>query len=87
MRQSYGVSMDTLSSRQQNDTDNCVLYASIKGLITSAMAKVVFSVACLFVCLSVSNITDKRLNRFSWNFQDRGDLIQGTIGNILNSVS
>ena len=49
------------------------------------MAKVMFSslsVACLFVCLSVSNITEKRLKGFSWNFQGRWDLIQGTIGNI-----
>ena len=40
------------------------------------MAKVMFSslsVACLFVCLSVSKITEKRLNRFSWNFQCRWD--------------
>ena len=34
------------------------------------------------VCLSVSNITGKRLNGFSWHFQGRWDLIQGTIGNI-----
>ena len=49
------------------------------------MAKVMLSslsFACLFVCLSVSNITEKRLNGFSWNFQSRWDLIQGTIGNI-----
>ena len=54
-------------------------------LITSAMVMVMFSslsVACLFVCLSVSNITEKRLNRCSRNFQGRCDLIQGTIGNI-----
>ena len=37
---------------------------------------------CLSVCLSVSNITEKRLNGFSWNFQGRWKLIQGTIGNI-----
>ena len=54
-------------------------------VITSAVAKVMFpslSVACLFVCLPVSNITQKRLNRFSWNCQRRWDLIQGIIGNI-----
>ena len=63
---------------------------------TSAMAKVRFSSlsvalsVCLSVrpsvrpsiCLSVSNITGKRLNGFSWIFQGRWDLIQGTIGNI-----
>ena len=37
---------------------------------------------CLSVCLPVSNITEKRLNAFSWYFQGRWDLIQGTIGNI-----
>ena len=37
---------------------------------------------CLSVCLSVSNITKKRLNGFSWNLQGRWDLIQGTIRNI-----
>ena len=36
----------------------------------------------LFVFLSVSHITEKRQNGFSWNFQGRWDLIQGTIGNI-----
>ena len=57
-------------------------------IVTSAMAKVMFSslsvagFVCLSVCLSVSNITEKRLNGFSWNFQGWWDLIQGTIGNI-----
>ena len=53
-------------------------------LITSAMAKIyVFIVVrYLSVCLSFSKITEKRLNRFSWIFQSRWDLIQGTIGNI-----
>ena len=37
---------------------------------------------CLSVCLSVSNITEKRMNGFSWYLQGRWDLIQGTIGNI-----
>ena len=62
-----------------------MLYIWLKFIITSAMAKVIFSslsVACLFVCLSVGNITEKRRNGFSWNFQRRWDLIQGTIGNI-----
>ena len=36
----------------------------------------------LSVRLSVSNITEKRLNGFSWNFPGRWDFIQGTIGNI-----
>ena len=61
------------------------VYWIVDFIITSAMAKVMFSslsVACLFVCLSVSNITEKRLNGFSWNFQGRWDLIQWTIGNI-----
>ena len=42
---------------------------------------------CLFLCLSVSlsvsNITDKRMNEFSWNFQDRWQLVQWTFCNIL----
>ena len=37
---------------------------------------------CLSVCLSVSNVTEKRLNGFSWNLLGRWDLLQGTIGNI-----
>ena len=37
---------------------------------------------CLFVCLSVSNITEKRLNGFLWNFQSRWGFIQVTIENI-----
>ena len=41
-----------------------------------------FLVCCLSVCLSLSNITEKRLNGFSWNFQCRWDFIQDTIGNI-----
>ena len=36
----------------------------------------------LSVCLPVSNIMGKRLCRFSWHFQGKWDLIQGTIGNI-----
>ena len=59
-----------------------------KGIFTFAVAKVMFSSlslarVCLFVCLSVSNITKKQSNRFSWNFQGRCDLIQKTIRNIL----
>ena len=37
---------------------------------------------CLFICLSVSNITKKRLNGFSWNCPGRWDFIQGTFGNM-----
>ena len=33
---------------------------------------------CLSVCPSVSNITGNRLNGFSWNFQDRSNIICGT---------
>ena len=43
---------------------------------------IVAPLLCLFVCLSVNNITEKRLNGFSWNFQGRWDFIQGTISNI-----
>ena len=57
------------------------------NIITSAMAKVMFSSlsvtrVCLSVSLSVSNIMEKRLYGFSWNFQSWWDLVQGTIGNI-----
>ena len=38
---------------------------------------------CLSASLSVSNITEKRMNGFSWNFQNRWQLIQGTFCNIL----
>ena len=34
----------------------------------------------LSVCLSVSNITEKRLNRFSWNFHGSWDLIKKQMG-------
>ena len=34
---------------------------------------------CLLICSPVSNITGKHINRFSWNFQDILDKIQGTI--------
>ena len=34
---------------------------------------------CLFVCLTLSNITGKRMDRFSWNFQDTMGKIQETI--------
>ena len=43
----------------------------------------VFTSVGWFVCLSVSNITGKRMNRFSWNFQDRSSNIQGTIWKML----
>ena len=57
-------------------------------IITSAMAKVMFSSLSVAlsvwqsVCLSVSNTAEKRLNGFSWNFQGKWDLIQGTVANI-----
>ena len=62
-----------------------ICFCPLFSFITSAMAMVMFSslsVACLSVCLSVSNITEARLNGFSWHFQGRWDLIQGTIGDI-----
>ena len=34
---------------------------------------------CLSVCLPVSNITEKRLNWFSWDFQGMRDLVRGTV--------
>ena len=56
------------------------------NLFTSAMAKVMFSLlsVALSVRLSVSNITEKRLNGFSWNLQGRWDFIEETIVNIFN---
>ena len=42
----------------------------------------VFIVVRWFVCLPVNNITEKRLNGFSCNFQGRWDLMQGTNGNV-----
>ena len=38
---------------------------------------------CLSVCLPVNNITEKRMNKISWKFQDRWDLVQWTFCNIL----
>ena len=37
---------------------------------------------CLLVSLSLSNITGKRVNRFTWNLQNRSDLVQEMIWNI-----
>ena len=37
---------------------------------------------CLSVCMYISNITKRRLNGYSWNFQGMWDFILGTIGNI-----
>ena len=34
---------------------------------------------CLSVSLCVSNITEKRVNGFSWNLQGKWNLVQGTI--------
>ena len=41
--------------------------------------QIAISSVCLFVCLSVDNIKEKCVKGFSWNFQDRSGLIQGTI--------
>ena len=49
---------------------------------------------CLSVCLSIcpsvlsvfSNITGKRMNRLSWNFQDSSDIVQETNWNILGML-
>ena len=67
--------------------------------VTSAMAKLCFHVcplvclsACLSVCPSVCPfacrsvclfITEKRMNGFPWNYEDRWDLVYGTFCNIL----
>ena len=45
-------------------------------------AKVLFSSLGLFIFLSVSNITDKRVNGLSWNFQDGSGMEQVTFYNI-----
>ena len=38
---------------------------------------------CLLVCLPVGNIMEKnRVNRFSWNFQDKSGVKHGTVWNI-----
>ena len=34
---------------------------------------------CWFVCLFISNIMEKCVNRFSWNFQDRSGMEQGPL--------
>ena len=50
-------------------------------IITSAEWRIgyVFTIVsffvCLSVCLPVSNITEKRLNWFSWDFQGMRDLV------------
>ena len=45
-------------------------------------AKIVFIFVGLCVCLSVSNITEKRVNGVPWDFQGKWNLVQGTIWNI-----
>ena len=39
----------------------------------------VFISVGLSVCFSMYNITEKRVNGFPWNFQDRSGMIKGTI--------
>ena len=57
--------------------------------ITVAAGKVMFSLPLvslfvgLFVGLSVNNIAGKRVNGFSWNFQDRTGMTHGTFWNNL----
>ena len=52
-------------------------------LITSLAKEVMFLVAlvslsvCLFVCLSVDNITQKVMNGLGWNFMDGSWVVQG----------
>ena len=45
-------------------------------------AKIVFIFVGFCVYLSVSNITEKRVNGVPWNFQGKWNLVQGTIWNI-----
>ena len=40
----------------------------------------------LLVCMSVSDITKKRVKGFSWNFQDISDMAHGTHWNILRII-
>ena len=61
-----------------NDNDNDKNHVII---ITSAEGEGYVSISVrLFVCLTVSNVTGKREKGFTWNLQDRSDLIQGTSG-------
>ena len=59
------------------------VHISKHGVITSAMAKVMFSSlsVSLSVCL-LATLRKKRLNGFSWNLKGMWDLIQGAIGDI-----
>ena len=47
----------------------------------------VFISVGLCVCLTVSNITEKRVNGILWHFQGRWDLVQVTVWNIFGMFS
>ena len=51
-----------------------------KGERNTQNAKVMFS--SIFVGLSVSHVTGKLVNGFSWKLQDRSDLVRGTTWSI-----
>ena len=48
------------------------------GVITSLSKEVMFLVVlvCLFVCLSVDNITQKVMNGIGWNFMEGSWVVQ-----------
>ena len=48
---------------------------------------VIVCLSVLFVCVSLDNITEKRVNGFSWNVRDRSGMVDGTIWNHLGSVT
>ena len=48
-------------------------------ILASPRSQSDFSLLCLFV----SHITGERVNAYSWKLQDRFDLVQGTVCNIL----
>ena len=53
-------------------------------MIIQGISKHVVSISVFIsVGLSVSNITDKHITGFSWKFQDRSGMEQGTFWNIL----
>ena len=57
----------------------CYHRRTAKVMLSSLL---VCNLVCRLVCLSVSNITGKRMNRFSRKFQDMLGKIQGTIWTI-----
>ena len=57
----------------RDDSTNIITCAMAKVMVMVKVSSLSVARVCLFVCLPVSIITEKRLNGFSWNFQGKWD--------------